>query len=135
MIEYLKYTAPGFVYSVALAPPNAAAALAALALLEGTPGRVARLQRNAKLFIGLARKSGLNTGQSSGTPVVPIVLADSQQALAVSYRLFERAINVQPIVSPAVKEKDARLRFFITALHSEEQIRRAVDSLAEELST
>jgi hypothetical protein len=46
--------------------------------------------------------------------------------------LYERGINVQPILYPAVEESAARLRFFITAAHSEEQIRYTVDALAEE---
>ena len=47
--------------------------------------------------------------------------------------MFARGVNVQPIIHPAVEESAARLRFFITALHTEEQIRYTVDVLAEEL--
>ena len=46
LVEYLKYTAPGFVFSVGISPPNAAAALASLRLLEEEPERVARLTEN-----------------------------------------------------------------------------------------
>ncbi|MBN1852245.1 MAG: aminotransferase class I/II-fold pyridoxal phosphate-dependent enzyme, partial [Pirellulales bacterium] len=66
LIEYLKFTAPGFVYSVGLSPPNTAAALASLQLLEEEPERVARLTENAALFLQLARDAGLNTGASGG---------------------------------------------------------------------
>ena len=48
--------------------------------------------------------------------------------------MFQRGINVQPILHPAVEEKAARLRFFITASHTEEQIRYTIDVLAEELA-
>ena len=48
--------------------------------------------------------------------------------------MFERGINVQPILYPAVEEKAARLRFFITAAHNESQIRETVDAVAEELA-
>ena len=51
----------------------------------------------------------------------------------LSRALFARGINVQPILYPAVEEKAARLRFFITSLHTEEQIRYTVEALAEEL--
>jgi 7-keto-8-aminopelargonate synthetase-like enzyme len=44
-----------------------------------------------------------------------------------------RGINVQPILYPAVEESAARLRFFITSLHSEEQIRTTIDAISEEL--
>jgi 8-amino-7-oxononanoate synthase/acyl carrier protein len=133
VVEYLKYTAPGFVYSVGLPPANAAAALASLRLLEEEPERVARLQHNAARFLQRARSRGLDTGLSQGTPVVPIIVGNSLHALELSRRLFERGINVQPILYPAVEEKAARLRFFITACHTDEQLDSAVDAVAEEL--
>jgi 8-amino-7-oxononanoate synthase len=134
LVTYLKYTAPGFVYSVGMSPPAAAAALASIQLLEEEPERVARLAENAALFLRLAREAGLNTGSSGGTPVIPVITGNSQHALALSHRLFERGINVQPILYPAVEESAARLRFFITCTHSDEQIRTTVAATAEELA-
>jgi 8-amino-7-oxononanoate synthase len=134
VVEYLKYTAPGFVYSVGISPSNAAAALASIRLLEREPQRVARLHERAKLFLSLAKKERLNTGMSKDTPVIPIILGDSIRCLQISQALARRGINVQPIVHPAVEERAARLRFFITSSHTEEQIRYTVTALAEELS-
>jgi len=133
LIEYLKYTSPGFVYSVGLPPSNAAAALAALRLLENEPERVAAVQHNSRFFLAEARKRGLNTGLSNNTPVVPVVIGNSLHALKLSHELFKRGINVQPILYPAVEEAATRLRFFITSMHSEEQIIRTIDAVAEEL--
>jgi hypothetical protein len=48
--------------------------------------------------------------------------------------MFQRGINVQPILYPAVEEEKARLRFFITSSHTEEQIRKTVDILTEEVA-
>lgn len=134
VVEYLKYTAPGFVYSCGLSPPNAAAALAALRLLESHPERVRRVQENARLFLQLARQRKMNTGMSKDSPVVPIILGDSLAAMRLSRALAQRGINVQPIVYPAVEERAARLRFFITSLHTEEQIRYTINVLTEELA-
>lgn len=134
VVEYLKYTAPGFVYSCGLSPPNAAAALAALRLLESDPSRVRRVHENARLFLQLARQRKLNTGLSKDSPVVPIILGDSLAALRLSRALAQRGINVQPIVYPAVEERAARLRFFITSLHTEDQIRYTIDALTTELA-
>ncbi|MDX1944844.1 MAG: aminotransferase class I/II-fold pyridoxal phosphate-dependent enzyme [Pirellulaceae bacterium] len=134
VVEYLKYTAPGFVYSVGMPPSAAAAAVAALQVLKSEPQRVAKVQANSSLFLRLAREKGLNTGWSNNTPVVPVILGNSLHALALSRALFQRGINVQPILYPAVEEEKARLRFFITAAHSDEQIRRTVDTVAEELA-
>src|SRR5579883_3616681 len=115
-----------------MAPPVAAAALAALAVLEAEPERVARLNRNAALFLELARAGGFDTGGSIGAAIVPIVTGSSIRAGRLAHALFERGINVQPILYPAVPERAARLRFFLTAAHSEEQVRDAVRILVEE---
>jgi 8-amino-7-oxononanoate synthase len=133
LVEYLKYTAPGFVYSVGLSPPNAAAALASLELLQEEPERVARLAENSRLFLRLAKDAGLNTGTSNNTPVVPVITGNSEHALRLSHQLRGRGINVQPILYPAVEERAARLRFFITSNHTPEQIRMTVRAVAEEL--
>jgi 8-amino-7-oxononanoate synthase/acyl carrier protein len=133
MVEYLKYTAPGFVYSVGISPANAAAALAAIRLLKDEPERVAWLHERARLFLTLARARGLNTGLSKDSPIVPVILGDSIHCLRLSRAMFGRGINVQPILYPAVEERAARLRFFITATHTEEQIRQAIDVTAEEV--
>ena len=134
VVKYLKYTAPGFVFSVGMPPSAAAAALASLRLLEEEPERVAAVQANSKLFLQLAREQGLNTGMSNNTPVVPVILGNSMHALQLSQALFERGINVQPILHPAVEESAARLRFFITSAHTEEQISFTVQATAEELA-
>ncbi len=133
VVEYLKYTAPGFVYSVGIPPSNAAAALASLKVLKEQPGRVERVQANSRLFLALCKQHGLNTGLGNNTPVVPVITGNSMHALLLSRALFERGINVQPILYPAVEEEKARLRFFITAAHTEEQLRRTADAVAEEL--
>ena len=132
LVEYLKYTAPGFLFSVGIPPSNAAAALAALRVLEQEPARVAKVQANSRLFLELARKRQLNTGLSNNTPVIPVIMGNSLHALALSRALFERGVNVQPILYPAVEEEKARLRFFITSAHSDSQIRQTVTAVAEE---
>lgn len=133
LIEYLKYTSPGFVFSCGLPPPSAAAALASLRLLQRDPDRIERLQANSRLFLGLAKEHGLNTGLSNNTPVVPIITGNSLEALMLSRAMYERGISVLPILYPAVEEEKARLRFFITSAHTEAQIRKTVAILAEEV--
>lgn len=134
LVEYLRYTAPGFVYSVGISPPNAAAALASLRILEAEPHRVWRLQERSRQFLNLARRRGLNTGLSQDSPVVPVIIGNSLDCLALSRALFARGINVQPILHPAVEENAARLRFFLTSQHTEEQVETTVEALAEEIS-
>lgn len=130
LVEHLKYAAPGFVYSVGMSPPLAAASLAALRLMRKEPDRVARLRDRAQLLLQLAKAAGVDTGYSQGYAIVPAIVGSSLKAVKLSNALFERGINVQPIVYPAVEERAARLRFFVSALHTEAQIKSAIDQLA-----
>lgn len=134
LIEYLAYTAPGFVYSVGLSPPNAAAALAALTALGAEPWRVARLGELSALFLRLARERGLDTGLAEGAPVIPVIVGNSVKSLRLARALLERGVNVQPILHPAVPERSARLRFFITTNHTETQVRDTVGAIADEMA-
>ena len=134
IIRWLRYTLPGFIYSVGITPPNAAAALAAVRIAAAEPDRVATLRRNAALFLDLARAAGVNTGPSRDSPIVPCVVGDSDRTLALATRLFDRGVVVDPILYPAVAESETRLRFFLTSEHREPDIRYAVATLAEELT-
>jgi 8-amino-7-oxononanoate synthase len=133
LIRYLKYTAPGFLYSVGMAPSNAAAALKSLELMQRHPEVVEQLHHRSKLFLDLARSKGINTGLSEGVAIIPAIIGNSARCMQLSWALAARRINVQPIVYPAVEENAARLRFFISATHTEDEIRLTVDVLAEEL--
>jgi 7-keto-8-aminopelargonate synthetase-like enzyme len=134
LIEYLKYSAPGFVYSVGMPPPNVAAALAAIRLLRQEPQRVTRLRELSGLFLMLAREKGLNTGASSSdSAVIPVIVGDSLKALSLSQALLRQGIDVLPMVYPAVPDNSARLRFFVNCTHTPEQIRFTLDVVAPEL--
>ncbi len=133
LIELLRYTAPGFVFSVGMPPAQVGAALAAIETLEKEPERVQRLRCRSELFLKLCRDAGLDTGASSGTPVVPVITGNSMVALRLSNRLRADGINVQPILYPAVDESAARLRFFLTSEHTEDQIRFAVERTSHHL--
>lgn len=133
LVEYLKYTTPGFIYSVGISPPNAAAALAATHQLVAHPERVRQAKQNAATFIRLLKERGINTGMSKDTAVVPAIIGNSVLCLQVSDALKDRGINVQPILYPAVEDDQARLRFFLSSLHQEEQLVTAANVLKEEL--
>jgi 8-amino-7-oxononanoate synthase len=134
LVRYLKYTAPGFVYSAGLPPPNAAAALKSLELMQAEPEVVEQLRQRSRYFLDLLRARGINTGDAIGAAVVPAIIGNSLECLKLSEALAKRGINVQPIVYPAVEDDAARLRFFISALHSEAQLMQTADAVAEELA-
>jgi 8-amino-7-oxononanoate synthase len=133
LVEHLKFLAPGFLYSVGMPPSVAAAALAALRCLPEDGERVATLQARGRQFLELARDAGLDTGTSTGLAVVPVITGSSLKATQLSSALSRRGINAQPILHPAVPEKSARVRFFVSCLHTPEQIAETVAIVAQEL--
>lgn len=130
LVEYLKYTAPSFMFSVGMPPAQAGAALAALRVLEAEPERAQKLRDNSAYFKRLARSYGMNVGLADDTGVVPVIIGNSIKTLTASHQLFVHGINAHPILHPAVEEHQARIRFFLTSLHSFDQIKRTVDTLA-----
>lgn len=132
LITYLRHTAPGFVYSVGLAPPLAAAALASLQLLEREPERISALRARTALFHELAAESGLDAGTASPeTAIVPVIIGELRAAAWLSRYLLEQGVVALPIAFPAVPKNGTRLRFFISCKHTEDEIRQSVGALSE----
>ncbi|TNE85927.1 MAG: aminotransferase class I/II-fold pyridoxal phosphate-dependent enzyme [Deltaproteobacteria bacterium] len=136
LVTYLRYTAPGFVYSAGLTPANGMAALKALDKMLDEPERVQTLQDNAQYFHDELVKRGLDTGPAlGGSAVIPVVTGNSMHALMLSQRLVEQGINVQPIVYPAVADDAARLRFFLSSTHTREQLLWTAQTVADTLAS
>jgi 8-amino-7-oxononanoate synthase len=133
LVDYLKSLLGVFVYSVGMPPLIAATAQAAIEILHREPQRVTKLQSNAARFKELAQERRLNTGTGAGTAVCPIIVGDSIPAVVLSHKLLQRGINVLPVLYPAVPAKASRLRFFLTAMHTEDDMKIALDATAEEL--
>lgn len=134
LVELLRYRSPGYVYAAAMPPSNAAAALAAIEALAREPERVATLHARTAVFQRKARELGLDLGPlHPQSPVVPVIVGDGARCMRLSAALLERDIDVAPLVPPIVPEGSARLRFFISAAHTEEQLVRAAMVTAEEL--
>ena len=131
LVEQLKFLSSGFVYSVGLSPALTAAALKAVELILAEPQRVKDLQARSMQFLQTAQSLGLNTGPSNGTPVIPIIVGSSYDALRMSDQAMQNGIDAKPVLYPAVAEEEARLRFFITGSHSEEQIDHSVRTIAD----
>lgn len=131
LIQYMKFSAPGFVFSAGITPANTAAALYAINRLQEEPALIKRMQVNADYFIQKLQALGLDVGQSKNTPIVPVIIRNSEKTLEASYQLFCKGIYAPPIISPGVTEHEARIRFFITALHDKEQLDACVQELAQ----
>jgi 8-amino-7-oxononanoate synthase len=131
--ELLVNTARSFIFSCALAPPQVAAARAALGLVVREPWRRLRLQANAARLRERLAERGIDTAPSS-THIVPVVIGDNARTMAVCERLLERGFYAQGIRHPSVPRGTARLRLTPMATHSEDEIDALSDAIVEELA-
>ncbi|MFK8112096.1 MAG: aminotransferase class I/II-fold pyridoxal phosphate-dependent enzyme [Rubripirellula sp.] len=134
LVDILKHYAPGvLLYGAAPTPANAAAGLEALRIMRAEPERSQRVRDNAAYFIELAKSCGLDTYQSNGSGVVPIMMPDSEVALWLSVRLFEEGVCSYPMLYPIVPRNKSRLRFFINTNHTRQQIEKTIELISENL--
>ena len=131
LIDTLRYSAPGFVFSVGLPPAMTAAALAALRVIKREPERIQRLHQNGALFLAEAKARGLDTGRAIGIGMLPVMVGATTRAAKAVSRLFERGVNTSLIMYPGVPVNAARLRFFLTSEHTAEEIASALDAARE----
>ncbi|HCT37552.1 MAG TPA: 8-amino-7-oxononanoate synthase, partial [Firmicutes bacterium] len=132
VIHYIQHHARSLIFSASIPPASAAAALAALDILEKEPERVERLHHNAEKMRAGFRALGLDTGNSV-TPVIPIIIGDDQKTFAVWKALFEAGVFTNPVISPAVAPGHSLLRTSYMATHTDEQLDRVLEIFAEVL--
>lgn len=126
MVRYLRHQARGYVFSAALPPAQAAAALEAFRVIEDEPWRVDAVRRNARQFIDGLKARGLNTLHTQ-TAIVPVVCGKDETAYRMTSACQRDGLFVLPVVSPAVPAGLARLRATVTAAHTEDEIDNALD--------
>ncbi|SDE84516.1 type I polyketide synthase [Streptomyces griseoaurantiacus] len=134
LVEYLRFTAPLHIFSTGISPANTAAALEAIRVVKDDPRRVARLRRLAEHFRDEARARGFDIGVSRASAVIPVVIGDWERTMALSHTLLERGVNVMPIGYPAVARDQCRLRFFVNADHTEEDLDHSLDLLGRAMA-
>jgi 8-amino-7-oxononanoate synthase len=130
VIDHIRHTARSLIFSAALAPAAAAAAGAALDILESEPERRHQLWQNTRFLMEGFSSLGFSTGDSR-TPVIPIIVGDDERAFAMTRRLHEEGVFVNPVVSPATPPGRALLRTSCLATHTEAHLSRALDACAK----
>jgi 8-amino-7-oxononanoate synthase len=123
VVELLRNRARTLIYSTGLPPAIVAAADTALALIEREPAYAARPLAKAKAF---ARSAGLPEPMS---PIVPLVLGESEAALAAARLLEEHGFLVAAIRPPTVPRGTARLRLTFTAQHPDDEVERLAETI------
>jgi 8-amino-7-oxononanoate synthase len=127
-ITYLVHRARPYIFSTALAPPAAAAALQALHVCQQEPQRRGHLLRLAERLRRQLRDAGFDVGGST-TQIIPILLGTPEKALALQDRLRQHRLVVPAIRPPSVPEGASRLRVSLSALHTEEDVAQLVAAL------
>jgi glycine C-acetyltransferase len=122
----LRHASRGYIFSAALPPAQAAAALTALDVIEREPWRVSALQANGERFRRELSDGGFDILQSQ-TAVVPIVCGSDERAYAMTRACQERGIFALPVISPAVPANLARIRATVTAAHTDDEIAAGLD--------
>jgi 7-keto-8-aminopelargonate synthetase-like enzyme len=129
MIDFLRYSIPGFMFSVGISPPLAAASLEAVhIMMEGNP-RVAALHQNISYFVEGAKQRGFDTCLAKETAIVPIMVGEDNDAYELSTLMLQNGVFVPPAVYPAVPKHQARLRFCLISEHKPPQLDYALDTL------
>jgi len=121
VVDYLRQKARPFLFSSAVTPPDTAACLAAVDLLEGSSELVERLWANTDYFKRGMAELGFDTGRSE-TPIVPVMLGEAPLAKEFSRKLFENGVFAMALGFPTVPRGAARIRVMNTAAHSQEDL-------------
>lgn len=125
VVDYLLNRSRSFIFSTSLPPAVCAASIAALDIVEVEPERRARLWHNRERFVQGLHGIGLRTGDSE-TPIIPVIVGDSEAALSAGTALFERGVFAPAIRPPTVADGSARIRTTVMASHSDEDIDEAL---------
>lgn len=121
LISYLVNKARSFIYTTGMPPSIAAAAHRAVGIIETEPRLRQSLWENTRYMKEALDRIGFNTLDSQ-TPIIPIIVGESERAVAFSNRLFQEGILVSAIRPPTVPPRTARLRLTVTAAHTREDL-------------
>jgi 8-amino-7-oxononanoate synthase len=130
IVQYIKHHARSMIFSASIPPANAAAALAALHVMQEEPERIQRLDQIATFMRKEYRRLGFDIGKSE-TPVIPIHIGDDLRTMTIWKELFDAGIFVNPVISPAVPEGSQLLRTSYMATHTDAQMNRVLETFAK----
>lgn len=133
IVEYCVQRSRPQLFSNALPPAVAQAAISSIRFLKNNPSRVETLKANTLYFRQKAKDLKLNVLEGQ-TPIVPIIVGETALAIELSQKLLERGVFVTGFGFPVVPQGHARLRIQISAGHSKEQLDRVLEQLAELLT-
>ncbi len=129
LIEWLQNRGRPYLFSTSAPPPVVVACITALDVIADEPERLARLWSNTELLKAGLHDLGYDTGASE-TPITPVITGDEERTQAFAVRLFEEGVFCPAIVFPTVGKGLARVRTIVTADHTEDDLREALEVFA-----
>ncbi|WP_299494297.1 8-amino-7-oxononanoate synthase [uncultured Shewanella sp.] len=132
-IDFLVANSRHYIYSTALSPANAQAALASLECIVLADNKRQHLHHNILLFRDLCQQAGIELTDSL-TAIQPVIIGCQQRMLEVAEALKQDGFWVGAIRPPTVPKGQARLRITLTASHQSDAIQRLVESLSSAIS-
>ena len=130
IVDYLRQRARPFLFSSAATPPDVAACIAAVDILQETDAPVKKLWENASYFKAEMQRLGFDTGHSE-TPITPVMLGEAKTAWDFSKRLFDEDVFATAIAFPTVPKGKARIRVMLSAAHSKDDLDFALEKFAK----
>lgn len=128
--SYFQWSANAYAFQACFTPPDAAAVLASLEIIETNPDVISVLHQKKAYMRERLIKSGFDL-RNSETPIIPIYINDTKKLLNICFELYKRGIFSVPVSYPMVPENDGRIRFIVNARHTYQQIDDTVDNLAQ----
>ncbi|MCG2787601.1 MAG: aminotransferase class I/II-fold pyridoxal phosphate-dependent enzyme [Anaerolineae bacterium] len=126
LIDYLRHGSRAYIFSAALPPAQAGAAMESFKVILDEPWRMEKLWKNTRQFIDGLKGMGFDT-MLTDTAIVPVLCGTDERAFALTQACQRQDVFVLPVVSPAVPEGLSRLRATVTAAHETDEIQYAMD--------
>ncbi len=127
VLHYVKHHARSLIFSASMPPYALATVLKCLELMREEPERRVRVRTHANYVNAQLRAMGFDTGRSI-TPVVPVVIGESDRTFMFWKRLFAEGVFTNPVVPPAVPEGGCLIRTSYMATHTEEHLDRVLSA-------
>jgi glycine C-acetyltransferase len=127
LIEWLQNRGRPYLFSTSAPPAVIAACMAALDIIRDEPDRLERLWANTGTLKDGLEGLGFDTGESQ-TPITPVITGDEEKTQEFARRLFDEGVFTPAIVFPTVAKGRARVRTIVTADHTEEDLKEALEA-------
>ena len=130
VVHYIKHFARSLIFSASPPPASVAAVSAALDIIENEPERLEQLWKNTHKMISGFKAMGFETGPTE-TPIVPVILDDSEAAFKMAFMLQDEGVFVNVAVPPAVPNGKALIRTSYMATHTDEHLDVVLEAFAK----